>query len=62
VRQTLAHLRSAVETGFAAHWFLERDPMFAHWREDPELNAIVHQLRQHAAAEWAKLAGREVMP
>jgi TolB-like protein/Tfp pilus assembly protein PilF len=58
----LAHLRAAVETGFAAHWFLDRDPMFAPWREDPEFNAIVHRLRRHAAAERAKLAGREVMP
>jgi TolB-like protein/Tfp pilus assembly protein PilF/preprotein translocase subunit Sec61beta len=59
---TLAHLRSAVEAGFAEHWFLERDPMFAPWREDPEFRAIVQQLRRHAAAERARLVGRDVMP
>jgi TolB-like protein/Tfp pilus assembly protein PilF len=58
----LAHLRSAVETGFAAHWFLDRDPMFAPWREDPEFRAIVRQLRRHAAAERAALVGRDIMP
>lgn len=58
----LAHLRSALETGFAAHWFLDRDPMFAAWRGDPEFSAIVNQLRRHAAAERARLVGRDIMP
>ena len=47
---------------FARHWFLERELMFAPWRDDPEFQAVVSRIQQHAAAERAKLAGMEVLP
>ena len=59
---TLAHLRRVAEQSFPRHWFLERDPVFAAWRDDPEFQAIVQGIREHAAGERARLAGMEIFP
>jgi hypothetical protein len=59
---TRGYLRALPETGFARSWFLDRDPVFAAWRTDPEFLAIVQRLREHAAAERAKLADAELWP
>lgn len=58
----LDYLLELEGSGFAQHWFLERDPVFAPWRDDPEFQSFVSRLKQHAAAERAKLAGMEVLP
>jgi TolB-like protein/Tfp pilus assembly protein PilF len=58
----LGYLLELEGGGFGRHWFLERDPVFAAWRDDTEFQAFVHRLKQHAAAERAKLAGMEVLP
>ena len=58
----LGYLLELEDLNFARHWFLERDPVFALWREDPEFQSVVYRIKQHAAAERAKLAGMEVLP
>jgi len=50
--QSLELLRGSVaDSGFRHHWFLQRDPLFAQWRDDPEFRALVEQMRSLAAAE-----------
>lgn len=58
----LAGLHAAWESHLLAPWFLVTDPVFAPWQEDPDFVALVDQMRDHAAAERAKLAGLEVWP
>lgn len=59
--QALAQLRGAVAQGFARHWFLANDPVFAKWRADPEFTAMVAGMNTRAAAEKAKLAGKVIV-
>jgi TolB-like protein/Tfp pilus assembly protein PilF len=58
----LAHLHTSVRTGLVTHWFLDRDPVFAAWRDDPEFREIVAGMLAHAARERASLAGMEILP
>ncbi len=58
--EALARLRAAIDNGFLRHWFLDNDPLFEAWRDDPEFVALVTRLRTHAAAERAKLKGVEI--
>ncbi len=58
----LNYLLELEDFNFAAHWFLEREPVFAPWREDPEFVALVSRIKEHVAAERAKLAGQEILP
>jgi TolB-like protein/Tfp pilus assembly protein PilF/preprotein translocase subunit Sec61beta len=58
----LAHLQSLAGLSLTRRWFLERDPVFARWRDDPEFLAVVEQMTAHAEAERAKLAGMEMFP
>lgn len=58
----LDHLRAVVKQGFSEHWFLDRDPVFAAWRDDPEFRAIVDGMLAHAASERARLEGSEDRP
>ncbi|NGX15847.1 tetratricopeptide repeat protein [Wenzhouxiangella sp. XN24] len=58
----LQYLLELEDFDFARHWFLERELMFAPWRDDPEFRAVVSRIEQHTAAERAKLAGMEVLP
>jgi len=60
--EVLRYLLELEDLNFAAHWFLEREPVFAPWRDDPEFQSFVNRIKQHAAAERAKLAGQEVLP
>ena len=60
--EALRYLSELEDFSFADHWFLEREPMFAPWRDNPEFQALVNGIRQHAATERAKLAGMEVLP
>ena len=59
---TLLELRFAQEKHWLSRWFLERDPVFAAWREDPAFIALVDAVEAHAASERARLAGIEVQP
>lgn len=59
--QALAQLRRAIAQGYARHWFLANDPVFAKWRADPEFTALVAGLNARAAAEKAKLVGRVIV-
>ena len=59
--QALTLIRRAVAQGFARHWFLANDPVFAQWKTDPEFIALVAGMNAHAAAEKAKLAGKEII-
>lgn len=58
----LAHLQGLPEAGYLKHWFLDRDPVFAGWRDDPEFRMIVDRMLEHATAEHAKLAGMDLLP
>ena len=58
----LQYLLELEDLNFAQHWFLERELMFAPWRDDPEFRAVASRIKQRAAAERAKLAGMEVLP
>jgi tetratricopeptide (TPR) repeat protein len=58
----LAHLHAAVRTGLVAHWFLDRDPVFAAWRDDPEFREIVAGMLGHAARERASLVESDALP
>ena len=60
--EALAALRGAREIGFDSPWFLAVDPVFAQWREDPEFRELVQDIRDHAAAERLKLAGKDILP
>lgn len=42
--------------------FLQHDPVFAAWRDDPDFLAFVADKRAHAAAERAKLEGVSLLP
>ncbi|MCB1553530.1 MAG: tetratricopeptide repeat protein [Xanthomonadales bacterium] len=42
--------------------FLQHDPIFAAWRDDPDFLALVADMRVHAAAERAKLGGGSLLP
>jgi TolB-like protein/Tfp pilus assembly protein PilF len=59
---TRGYLRALPETGFARSWFLDRDPVFSAWRDDPAFQAIVQHLREHGAAERARLVDAELWP
>ena len=59
--QALVQLRRAVAQGFARHWFLTNDPAFASWRTNPEFTAVVTDMNARAAAEKAKLAGKDIV-
>lgn len=56
--QALAQLRRAIAQGYARHWFLANDPVFAKWRADPEFTVLVADMNARAAVEKAKLAGK----
>ena len=56
----LSQMRRAIAQGYARHWFLANDPVFAKWRTDPEFTALVAGMNSRAAAEKAKLAGRVI--
>jgi tetratricopeptide (TPR) repeat protein len=58
--KALTRMRTAIDTGFLQHWFLDNDPLFAQWRDDPEFVALVTGMRAHAAAEREKLEGVEI--
>ncbi len=54
--RSLALLRSSVEEfGFRQHWYLDRDPLFAQWRDDPEFRALTEQMRGLAGAERERI-------
>ena len=59
--QALVQLRRAVAQGYARHWFLANDPVFAPWRTDPEFTALVSDMDARAAVEKAKLAGKVII-
>ena len=59
--EALAQLRRAVAQGYARHWFLANDPVFAPWRTDPEFTALVTGMNARAAVEKAKLAGKVII-
>jgi hypothetical protein len=59
---SLSALRTAWQGSFIDHRFLDRDPVFAAWRNDPEFRGLVAEMREHMAAEREKLVGQEVMP
>ena len=59
--QALTLIRRAVAQGFARHWFLANDPVFAQWKTDPEFIAQVESMNAHAASEKAKLDGKEII-
>jgi TolB-like protein/Tfp pilus assembly protein PilF len=59
---SLGALRTAWRGSFIDHRFLDRDPVFAAWRDDPEFRALVEDMRRHLTAEREKLAGQERMP
>ncbi len=59
--QALAQLRRAIAQGYARHWFLANDPVFAKWRADPEFTALVAGMNARAAAEKAKLVGKVIV-
>ncbi len=42
--------------------FLQHDPVFAAWRDDPDFLALVADKRAHAAAERVKLEGVSLLP
>jgi hypothetical protein len=58
----LAELRGAWNSHSLVPWFLEADPVFGPWQQDPEFIALVAAVEEQAAAERAKLAGLEVGP
>lgn len=58
----LAGLRDTWSSRFLAYWVLASDPVFAPWQEDPEFVALAQEVRAHAAAERARLAGVESLP
>lgn len=58
--EALTQMRSAIDTGFFQHWFLDNDPLFAAWRDDAEFVALVNGMRTRAAAEREKLKGMEI--
>ena len=60
--QTLDQLQQAVEEGFGQHWFLENDPFFEAWRNDPEFMAVVTGMREHAAQERAQMSPEVLSP
>jgi TolB-like protein/Tfp pilus assembly protein PilF len=54
--RSLAHLRTVFERrGHLQSWFLERDPVFGPWREDPGFKALVTEMRALAEAEHARI-------
>ncbi len=59
--EALAALRRAVAQGYARHWFLANDQVFAPWRTDPEFTALVTGMNARAAVEKAKLAGKVII-
>jgi TolB-like protein/Tfp pilus assembly protein PilF len=58
----LEFLRVPMNGALISGWFLDRDPVFAAWRDDPEFRALVSDIEARVAAERAKLAGMEVIP
>lgn len=58
----LRYLNELLDQGFVQHWFLDRDPVFARWRNDAEFRVIVNDILEHAAGERNKLAGMEALP
>ena len=56
--QLLGHLNKAVASAYVRFWSLQREKIFAPWRDDPEFIAIVEQLRAHGARERDKLEAK----
>ncbi len=42
-------------------WVLTIDPVFAAWRDDPDVLALIEEMRDHTAAERLKHNGKEIL-
>ena len=54
-RDVLASLQLAIESGWSKLWFVERDPIFAGYRGDPNFESIVELLKAKLGAERQEL-------
>ncbi|MEJ2257726.1 MAG: hypothetical protein P8X98_12130, partial [Woeseiaceae bacterium] len=59
--QVVAHMQTALDQNILEHTFLENDPFFAEFRDEPRLVAIADEMRERALAERAKLRPRETL-
>ena len=48
-------MEKALEQNILEHSFIDRDPFFAAFRDDPRLRAIADEMRERALAERRKL-------
>jgi TolB-like protein/Tfp pilus assembly protein PilF len=53
--QVVAHMQVALRQNILEHTFLEHDPFFAEFRDEPRLVAIADEMRARALAERRKL-------
>jgi TolB-like protein len=54
--RTLGHLRTAIDQqGYYRPWFLDRDPVYAPWRDDPEFKALAARMHSLARPEHARI-------
>jgi TolB-like protein/Flp pilus assembly protein TadD len=54
---TVEQMENALKKNILQHSFIEHDPFFAAFRDDPRLRAIAEQMRKRALAERRKLEG-----
>ncbi|MEJ2299608.1 MAG: tetratricopeptide repeat protein [Woeseiaceae bacterium] len=59
--QVVAHMQTALDQNILEHTFLENDPFFAEFRDEPRLVAIADEMRGRALDERAKLRPRETL-
>ena len=55
-QNALESLQQATDAGWIRPWFLERDPIFAAYHEEPEFQSILSRMRTHLVAERRELA------
>lgn len=51
----VANMQAAKEQGFLQHYFLQHDPFFESVRDEPRLQALAEEMREHTLAERVKL-------
>ena len=54
--QVVAHMQTALDQDILEHTFLENDPFFAEFRDEPRLVAIADEMRERALAAGAHSA------
>ncbi len=55
-RDALESLQRAMQAGWIRPWFLERDPIFSAYHEEPKYQSILSRMRTHLVAERRELA------